>query len=123
MYCKTELLSRIKVGVCAVIAGCNWASASRKSGSPSARKPCLVLSQKERGVGAFFPADGVAVLVGSTAAILAVLCAYAVAVLGDLAGDPVFLRECANYVADQLSLADAAGVATDYDEAPILFLW
>jgi hypothetical protein len=67
------------------------------------------------GCRAFFPADRVTVFVGSAAAILAVFCAYAVAVLSDLAGDPVFFRERANHVADKLGLADAASVSTDDD--------
>ena len=38
--------------------------------------------------------------VGSAAAILAIFCANSVAVLGDLAGDPIFFWKGANYIAD-----------------------
>jgi hypothetical protein len=82
--------------------------------------------QETRAVGAgpgiFFPADRVTVFVGSAAAIFTVFGADAVTVLGDLACDPVLLWKCADYIANQLGLANAAGVATDDDDAPILFL-
>ena len=74
------------------------------------------------GFGGFFPTDGVTVLVGSAAAIFAVFGADAMAVLSDFAGDPVLFGEGADHVADQLRLADAASMAADNDEAPILFL-
>ena len=60
--------------------------------------------------------------VGSAAAIFAVFCAYTMTVLSDLASNPVFFWECADHIADELGLADAASVATDDDETPILFL-
>lgn len=66
-----------------------------------------------------FPFDGANVFVGSAVAIFAVLRADAVAVLCYFASDPVCLRESADNVAHQLRLADAAGVAADYDHTPV----
>lgn len=70
-------------------------------------------------IGAGFPADGADVLVGSAIAIVAVLGADAVAVLGDFSGDPVRLRKCGDHVTDQLRFANAAGVAADDDDSPV----
>lgn len=65
-----------------------------------------------------FPFDGAYVLIWSAIAIVAILRADAVAILGDFSCDPVSLRERPNNVANQLRLADAAGVAADYKHAP-----
>ena len=102
---------------------------------PSAKKPCLVRSQKERLAPAarkrelsvpvlrvLLPADGVTVFVGRAVAILAVLRADAVTVLGDFSGNPVGFWEGVDDVADELGLADAAGVTADDDDAPDSFL-
>ena len=58
-------------------------------------------------------------LLGSAVAIIAVLRADAMPVLRDFSSDPVGLRESADDVAHQLRFADAAGVTTDYDYAPV----
>jgi hypothetical protein len=66
-----------------------------------------------------FPFDGANVFVGGAVAIVAVLRADAVAVLCYFARDPVCPRESADDVAHQLRLADAAGVAANYDHTPL----
>jgi hypothetical protein len=52
-------------------------------------------------------------------AIVSVLRADAVSVLRDLSRNPVRVGERADYIADQLRLADVAGVAADYNHAPV----
>ena len=74
------------------------------------------------GFGAFFPANRVTVFIWSAAAILTIFCAYAMTVLSDLACNPVFFWKRVDHIADKLGFADAASVAADDDEAPILFL-
>lgn len=53
----------------------------------------------------------------STIAVLAILRADPVTVLGDFSGKPLRLRQRGYQVADQLRLADAARVAADDDQA------
>src|SRR5882757_6623332 len=57
-------------------------------------------------------------LIGRAIAILAILCADAVPILGDFSGDPMGLRERGDHVADQLRLANAARVSADDDQSP-----
>jgi len=70
------------------------------------------------GVRAGFPADGADVVGGRAIAIVAILRTDAVAVLRDLPRNPSHVRECGDYVAHELRLADAAGVAANDDHAP-----
>jgi hypothetical protein len=51
-------------------------------------------------------------------AIVAILCADAVAVLSNFSGDPMGLRERGDHVADELRLSNAAGVPADDDYTP-----
>lgn len=67
-------------------------------------------------IGAFLPIDGAYMLVRSAVAIFAVARAYAVPVLGDFSRDPSCFGKGRDDVADELGLADAAGVAADNDE-------
>src|SRR5580704_1836124 len=64
------------------------------------------------------PFDGTNVLFGRAVAMVDVLGAHTVAILGDFSSDPVGSGERANDVTHQLRLADAAGVSANYDYAP-----
>src|SRR6266403_5526226 len=96
------------------------------------RKKALLGSQPKRSLGACcekpravragvrlrFPVDGADVLRRGAIAIVTVLRADAVAVLRNFSGDPMSLRERGDDVADELRLANAAGVPADDDDAP-----
>ncbi len=60
-------------------------------------------------------------------AILAILRANTVPVLGDFSGDPVGAGKCGDHIADQLRLANAACMPAYDDHAPtrrrILFIY
>jgi hypothetical protein len=49
-------------------------------------------------------------------AILTVLSAHTMAVLGDLSRDPTRIGQSSDQIADQLRFADAASVSTDDDQ-------
>jgi hypothetical protein len=57
-------------------------------------------------------------LVRRAIAILAILCANAMPVLGDFPGDPIRPGKRGDHVADQLRFANAARVSADNDHSP-----
>jgi hypothetical protein len=73
------------------------------------------------GVVVLLPTDGANMFVRGAITILTVLCAHPVAILGNLAGDPIRLRKGCDHVTHQLRFADAPRVPADYDHSPVLF--
>src|ERR1700677_2831765 len=73
------------------------------------------------GVRVLFPSDGADVFVGRAIAVVSVLRADSVTVLGDLAGDPVCFGKCSDHIAHELRFANASRVPANNNDAPVRF--